>query len=207
MMPRARCASMLLAVLLCVGVPILPLAVKAQDLASPAPGKGAAFQSSGLSASINSAVVVQKQKAAVQIALQNVAKNRIYLVAFGSNKASTDIGIAGTAPPYASGINSCFFYNGQDDSYSYNECMTGSQGIGRDINKYSYIEPGDTVVVSMEYNFPGDASSAKTISFSLKLIARPTTGDVDSLSDAEAEKAIGRPRPVNINFPLISLKN
>ncbi len=225
MMQHARTSSLLLAALVVVGMSAAAAPVMAQNAApgpaSPAPAPAPppapppeitpgkpAFQSGGLSASINSVTVIHKNDAVIEFVLRNITNSKIYLVAFGTDRASTDIGIVGVAngTDVITGINTCFISN-DTDAYSYEQCLNSSDGIGKDINKYSYLEHGESVVVSMRYHFPEDISAANTISFAFKAITRPVAGDLDSLSDAEAVKAVGRPHVVNINFPLISIKS
>jgi hypothetical protein len=227
MMQRAHTGSLLLAALVSVVMSAAAAPVMAQNAApgpasavpattpppaqTPAPeiapGKSA-FQSGGLSASINSVTIIHKNDAVIEFVLRNITNSKIYLVAFGTDRASTDIGIVGVAngTDVITGINTCFISN-DTDAYSYEQCLNSSDGIGKDINKYSYLEHGESVVVSMRYDFSEDISAANTISFAFKAITRPVAGDLDSLSDAEAVKAVGRPHVVNINFPLISIKS
>ena len=174
----------------------------------PPAASNPAFQSGGLSASINSVGVDSNNRVTVQIVLQNNTKNRIYLMAFGSNKAATDNGAFGQlSNGDMSGINSCNIYGGSEDSFSSNICLNDEHnGFAKDLNKYSYIEPGEFIAISMRYGFNHPIADATTISFAFRAIARNATGDIDSLSEADAAKAIGRPHTVNINFPLIPLK-
>jgi hypothetical protein len=205
-MLRERCVWIsFVAILFSLGVLGLTLPAAAQDATPAKPG---AAPSSGLSASINSISVVNNRQIVVQIAIQNISKGRIYLLVFGSNQAATDTGLIGTESQDTTGLNHCFLFTGQDDAFSYKDCFVTSgsnHGKALDIDQYSYIEPNDTIAVSMAYNFGQEVTRANTLSFAFKAIVRNATGDVD-LPGADIDKLVGKPHPVNLNFTLLPIK-
>jgi len=142
----------------------------------------------------------------IQLVIHNASKKRQYLLLYGSGKAALDTGAFGYLRDTA-GIGICSIYasNAYKDSNVLQDCR---EKEAKNIDNYSYIEPGKYSSVSMVYrDFQGDVTGANTVSFSFMAIARSAQSGIDFLPVADATKELSIPRVVNIDFSLTPLKD
>jgi hypothetical protein len=172
----------------------------ASDSATDAGPKRPTHESSGIRVAINS-MKIHGPYIEIQFAIQNITKMRQYLIVYGPRDIATDSGSSGNSTNIT-GIEHCPFY--QQNSDGLKNCR---DNVAKDINNFTYIEPGEFTTLNLQYQFTDqNYRYSNTVSFSLLMLARAASGDVDALSAAEAAKTIGAARVININFPLMPLK-
>jgi hypothetical protein len=164
---------------------------------SGAPVGQRTFQSSGLKASIVR-TSMGRQGLSVQMLVENVSNSRQYVLVPSDVYASSDRGSQFQLKSVA-GIG----HTNQNTNCLFSICASEAS----DLNRYSYIEPGQSVAFSMNYHRPSGRSSdfGNLISFMFKALVRtsPPAGGLNP-------EAAGRPGPahiVTINFPLVPLQN
>ena len=147
------------------------------------------LHSSGLTATLVTIVVNDKpgnKQIGPQITLTNNSKTRIYLI---GTRDGSQTGFLGSGehliPMSIAGISVC----------SSSAVGCSSQWLPA-LESFSYIEPGDTLALSLTYNVNGELKSTETLSFALALVARfskPNTEDVSA------------PKTIWFNFPFVPL--
>jgi hypothetical protein len=200
MMPRTLSLRHAPALLLAFGTVIgfAHHALAAPPGPAPSGSTTKAYQSSGLRASINR-INTDNRGVSIQFVVENTTNVRQYVMLYGSFEASLDTGAVGRNE--VTGLEFCDSWT-NPDSATLSRCL---EGKAKEINNFSYIEPGEFTTALFHYNVNGSAA-ANTISFSFKAIVRTAVGDADQLGGGGTSKAAGAPRVVNINFPLIPLK-
>lgn len=152
----------------------------------------------------------------VEYAVQNVSKVRKYLILFGSNVASVDSGVVGNVDPSAiEGIAHCAMRQGLPDAEALQHCKKGdgenSNGGGKNIDNYTYIEPSDVAAASISYyvyasNDQAQLQQAKTANFSLRALVRDAKPSANSLSDSSSEDAAGPAHVLTVNFAFVPIQ-
>ena len=137
-------------------------------------------------------MAVNQKEIAPQITLTNDSKTRIYVMdALGDD---SQVGFLGSGHrlnnPKTAGITMC--------SQSAKICASPTWVEGAALENYSYIEPGDTLSLSLIYTNQGELKGDETLSFSLALIARYAKPNADP-SD------VGEQKVVRFNFPFVPL--
>jgi len=146
-------------------------------------------RSDGLSASLVK-VIVGRDSVTAQIEVTNNTQARVYLTdarVDGAQKAFLGSG-EHLLDPFPAGMPFC---NGD-----YSGCVKNPYDM--DLTKFSYLEPGDTLGLSMRYGALLPVRSDDSITFALVLIARKAAVG-RSPSDA------GPPEQVRFNFRFIQL--
>lgn len=164
----------------------LPAAVSAQTAQAPIKSN----QSSGLTVTI-SKVSVQQKKIILQFIVTNNTHARVYLR--NALFEQSQKGFLGSGEqlnwPSSAAIEFC----GENVTI----CLRSPDT--NDLNKYSYIEPGDFTAFGFTYSANSPVSESDTISFSVVMIARFASPDGDP---AQA----GPPQTLRFNFPYVPLK-
>lgn len=178
-------ASRFSVTLAALGCSLVPLAASAQG----APPLMTA-SSSGLTANVVGVAYAQGQ-VSVQVILKNTSNERIYITdARTDGSQNAFLGSGGILnSPFPNGIPFC---NGDYAGCAGNENETN-------IAKFSYVDPGSIVGVSMQYAAQQKPSNPDTISFSITLIARFAKSDTDPSPDD-----VGPPREITLPFPYVT---
>ena len=148
-----------------------------------------AASSGGLAASLVD-VVVRREQITAQVVLVNNTAGRIYLLdarVDDGQRAFLGSG-ANVADPFPAGIPFC---NG-----SFGDCISNPNNMV--LEKFTYIEPGDSLGAALKYNVLQPFDHADTISFGLVLIARYSRPNADPTE-------VGPPRQLRFNFPFVQL--
>ncbi len=177
------------AVLMVMGIFIVwlvPDGVPAQT-SSPASNSAA---SSGLTANVVG-IAYNKDYLSAQIIIKNTNNLRVYIQ--DAQNDSSQYGFLGSGAvlgePLVDGLPSC--------NATYAECV--AQPINTDINRFSYIDPGNTLGVALHYRPGQPPSNPDTLSFSLTMIARLAKSDADN-----APGDAGPAREITLAFPFLS---
>lgn len=162
--------------------------VSAQETGPSSGSKSPSFQSSGLKTNITSVTLVENQ-VLVQMLLENTRKEGLYAILIEGGQGTTNTGsilnFGGTT-----GFPTC------------------SMGCGREIKEpenqqYTFMEPGQSVVLGVQYAGNKPKGSPDTFTFALRFITR--TAAATNAQDATG-KPMGPAAFVTINFPLIPFK-
>ena len=146
--------------------------------------------SSGLTLSVLKSDAAQN-KITLQFNLANDTKARVYVrdaVNEASQRAFLGSG-AQLSSPQSVGIEGC--YN------SVSTCLSNPNEAA-DLNKFSYIEPGESVAFSFAYQSQIPVSDTDTVSFSVAIVARSTKPNGDP-------SETGPPQAVRFSFPYMPL--
>jgi hypothetical protein len=145
--------------------------------------------SNGLSASLLD-LIVTNSEITPEILVKNDTRTRVYLTDPVYDKGQ--LGFLGsgqqTSVPIVSGIPSCLG--------DFETCAV-TYPNNMELSKLSYIEPGDTLAISLKYSNLKPFNSSDTFSFSLTLIARFAKLGVGS----EANE----PMQVRFSFPFVAV--
>jgi hypothetical protein len=164
-----------------------------------------ASQSSGLKASIGQISIFTHGAAkglAIQLVLENVTKNRIYLFITGDSRASLSDGNSLTLQEVI-GLTYCRMLYPPERATQL--CLDNH---GMDLNYYSYIDSSGKADLSLRYALdraPSGYSPSGSLSFRIIIVSRVAHAAPNSL-EAEADpKNITSPQVVILNFPLTPL--
>lgn len=147
--------------------------------------------SSGLTAEVVGVAYAQNQ-VSIEIIIKNSNNFRVYVTDARTDGSQEGfLGSGGTLnSPFPKGIPYC--------NSDYADCATNQSETA--IRKFSYIEPGSSVGVDMQYSSQQPPSHSDTISFSVTLMARFAKSDADSSADDA-----GQVREVTFPFPFIPI--
>jgi hypothetical protein len=136
-------------------------------------------------------VIVNQRQIILQFVITNKGRSRVYVTDARSDPSQKAFLGSGNQLNYPE-IASLTFCNSTVD-----ECIANPYATG-DLGKYSYLEPGDSVGLSMLYRTQLPVNENDTISLSVALIARFTTPGTDP-------SQAGKPNPLRFNFPSVRL--
>jgi hypothetical protein len=125
--------------------------------------------SSGLTANAVGISYKQNQLAA-QILIKNNNKVRVYIL--DARTDDSQLAFLGSGEhlysPMPAGVTSC--------NNSYSQCIANPNEIT--IDKFSYIEPGDSLAIAMNYGVAQKPADHDTVSFSITFVSRFAKSDV-----------------------------
>ena len=163
-------------------------------------------QSSGLRASIgaiNTIVERRSKVVSIQIILENITSNRIYLFAVGGNQAAISDGQSLKLEDVI-GLTYCKLQFHQEKNTRL--CV---ERHGGDLNYYSYIDSGGKSALSIRYllpdHLPREYVPLGSLSFRLIMVSRVASALPNSLEAQANPNSISSPHLIVLNFPLIPL--
>jgi len=160
-------------------------------------------QSSGLKASKGKISLVSQgtsKELAIQLILENITENRIYLFIIGDQRASLSDGKSLKLREVI-GMPLCGLLYSPDVATK--RCI---EEHGMDINYYSYIDAGETSDISLRYTFDHVDSGfnpSGSLSFRTIMVSRVARAPLNSLEAGADSKGITDPKVIILNFPLI----
>ncbi|MGH6810789.1 MAG: hypothetical protein ACREDM_00090 [Methylocella sp.] len=164
-----------------------------------------ASQSSGLKATIGKLSVFTNAATkglAIQLVLENITRNRIYLFITGDSRASLSDGNSLTLREVI-GLTYCRILSPPEQATKF--CLDSH---GMDLNYYSYIDAGETADLSLRYSLDNVSSGytpSGSLSFRLIMASRVAHALPNSLEAQADPKSITSPQVVILNFPLTPL--
>lgn len=167
---------------------------------APAPVKRISHESAGIEVALAEPPSVNNNKAVLTLVVKNTTQVRQYLMVFGSQQATADGGLSADNM-YVKGMPSCGQGAGTDAA-AVQSCLNNT----KDLNDYTYLEPGDLATVELEYLFGDNVASSNWVSFAFKAIVRSAKASSTSLGSSEDEGSVSPPRIIIVNFPLTPLK-
>jgi hypothetical protein len=168
---------------------VLAICVAALFLDLPA-SNAQSSSSGGVDVSLSKVLLAQRQ-IVLQFIITNKSNARVYLRDARSDEGQYAFLGSGPhlIPPQVASLNAC--------NNSVTNCLANPNEVG-DLNKFSYVEPGDKVGMSFTYFSQAPVDESDTISLSVALIGRFATPSGDPLQ-------AGKPVPLRFNFPGIHL--
>jgi len=161
---------------------------------SSPPGNAHSKQSGGLRVPVHS-VVKKGSSVIVQVLVENVASARQYVILYGSAHATLDTGETGRLKAVR-GVNTCQI-NRLSDVKGLENCR---KMVGTRLDYFTYIEPGDSLVVTMEYLFGARLASVDPQSMNFAML-----GLVRVQTDPLSQQPAGPVQQVTINYPLTAI--
>lgn len=174
---------------------------------APSPDRNIS-QSSGLKASIGKTNILRKsvvEGISIQIVLENVTNNRIYLFVTGDKKVSLSDGQT-IILKEVTGLPYCKMPYAQEKAARL--CI---ENRGGDLSYYSYIDPHDKSDISLQYLLERRAhreyGPSGSLGLRLILVSRVAHALPNSLEAQANPDSISSPELVILNFPLIPLSD
>jgi len=135
---------------------------------------------------------------AIQLVIENVTKNRIYLFITGDSRASLSDGNSLTLQEVI-GLTYCRMLYPPEKA-----TMLCLDNHGVDLSYYSYVEAGEKADLSLRYKFDHISSGyspSGSVSFRVIMVSRVSYAEPGSFEAADP-KNITSPQVVILNFPL-----
>lgn len=146
--------------------------------------------SSGLTADVVGIVYAQGHVSA-QVIIKNNNAYRVYLQDARADDSQT--GFLGSGPtlrlPSLAGVPVC--------QGTYSQCISDQQNTT--IDKFSYIDPGNSLGVALIYEDQQTPSNPDTLTFSLAMLSRSAKSATDNSPDD-----VGPVQEVSFSFPFVS---